>query len=262
MLLKDKVVIVSGIGPGLGIKLALEAAREGARVAVAARTAASLDEAERLMTEASPACQVLKVPTDITDRAQCKRLVDTATARFGRIDGLVNSAYFHGKFQSVNQADLGDWAACFNTNLVGTMGLTLETVQAMKENGGGAIVMVNTQATRKPYPSEAGYAVSKGALSVAAKYLARELGTSNIRVNSIHPGWMWGAPVESYVKGAAAARKVGEEVIIKEIAANIPLGRIVTDTECARAALFLLSDYASAITGAILDVNGGEFIGC
>ena len=76
MIVKDKVIIVSGIGPGLGIKLAIEAAREGARVVVAARTPANLDEAERRMREVAPNCEMLKQPTDIVDRAQCKRLVE------------------------------------------------------------------------------------------------------------------------------------------------------------------------------------------
>ena len=262
MLLKNKVVIVSGIGPGLGVKLAIEAAREGAHVAIAARSASGLDDAERRMKEIAPDCQILKQPTDITDRSQCQRLVAATETRFGRIDGLVNSAFYHGNFESIETADLDDWRKCFDTNVIGTMTLTQETVKAMKKTGGGAITMVNTMATRKPFPSEAGYAASKGALMVAAKYLAKELGCHNIRVNSIHPGWMWGAPVQGYVKSASAARNVPEAEIIKPIAANIALGRIVTDDECARAAMFLVSDYASAITGAILDTNGGEFIGC
>ncbi len=262
MLLNNKVVIVSGIGPGLGVKLAIEAAREGAHVAIAARSASSLADAERRMKDVAPDCQVLQQPTDITDRSQCQRLVAAAEARFGRIDGLINSAFYHGNFEGIETADLDDWRKCFDTNVIGTMTLTQETVKTMKKSGGGAIAMVNTMATRKPVPSEAGYAASKGALMVAAKYLAKELGCHNIRVNSIHPGWMWGAPVQGYVKSASAARNVAEADIIKPIAANIALGRIVTDDECARAAMFLVSDYASAITGAILDTNGGEFIGC
>ena len=100
MLLKDKVVIVSGIGPGLGVKLAVEAAREGARGVVAvARSAGNLDDAEQRVRALGTKCAVLKVPTDITDPAQCKRAAARAVAEFGRIDGLVNSAYFHGKFE-------------------------------------------------------------------------------------------------------------------------------------------------------------------
>ena len=183
-----------------------------------------------------------------------------AEARFGRIDGLINSAFYHGNFEGIETADLDDWRKCFDTNVIGTMTLTQETVKTMKKSGGGAIAMVNTMATRKPFPSEAGYAASKGALMVAAKYLAKELGCHNIRVNSIHPGWMWGAPVQDYVRSAAAARQVSEDEIIRPIAAGMALGRIVTDDEVARVALFLVSDYSTAMTGAVVDANGGEFI--
>ena len=263
MLVKDKVIIVSGIGPGLGIKLAIEAAREGARVAVAARTPANLDEAERRMREAAPNCEVLKQPTDIVDRAQCKRLVEMTMVRFGRIDGLINSAYFHGNFSGMGESDLDVVRKAFDTNLIGTMNLTQETIPAMKKGGGGAIVMINTMSTRQPNNSSvAAYAASKGALAVAAKYLARDVGPSNIRVNSLLPGWMWGTPVQTYVKQAAVAEKVPEDVIVARIVAGIPLRRIVKDEECARAALFLASDYASAITGVQLDANGGQFMAC
>ncbi|CAB1370634.1 SDR family oxidoreductase [Denitratisoma oestradiolicum] len=260
MLLKNKVIIVSGIGPGLGVKLAIEAAREGAKVAISARTAANLDDAEQRMRAIAPDCEVLKQTNDITDREQCKRLVEATVARFGRIDGLINSAVFHGNFEGVENADLEDWRRVFDTNVIGTMNLTQETIQAMKKSGGGAIAMVNTMATRKPFPSEAGYAASKGALTVAAKYLAKEVGRYNIRVNSVYPGWMWGLPVQGYAKNAAAANNITEEQAMAPIVANIPLGRIVTDDEVARVALFLVSDYSTAMTGAILDANGGEFI--
>lgn len=261
MLLRNKVVIVSGIGPGLGVKLAVEAAREGARaVVLGARTAAKLDDAETRIRALGVDCEVLKVPVDITDRAQCKHMAQQAVQRFGRIDALLNSAYVHGNFEPVETADLEAWRTTFDTNVVGTMNLTLEVVPYMKTQGSGAITMINTLATRKPFPGESGYAASKGALTVAAKFLARELGAYGIRVNSVFMGWMWGAPVQGYVKHAAEQQQVPQEQIIAQIAANIPLGHIPTDDDCAKAALFLVSDYAKAVTGASLDANGGEFM--
>lgn len=116
--------------------------------------------------------------------------------------------------------------------------------------------MITTQATRKPFAGEAGYAVSKGALAVAAKYLARELGVRGIRANSIHMGWRWGVPTQGYFRQAATEHGVPEAQII---ASNLALARLPTDDDCARAALFLASDYANAVTGATLDANGGDF---
>ena len=259
MLLEGKVIVVSGIGPGLGVKLAVEAAREGARgVVLAARSREKLDDAEERIRAIGGTCETLKVATDIRDAAQCQRLADAALERFGRMDGLVNSAFEHGAFEPVDSGDVRQWQSAYETNLLGSMQMTRALVPAMKAQGGGAVVMINTMATIKPFAGEAGYAMSKGALLVAARYLALELGPSNIRVNTARMGWMWGAPVQGYVGHMARAQGVSEQKIVDSIAANIPLRRVVTDDECARAALFLLSDYASAITGAIVDVNGGE----
>ena len=259
MLLKDKVVIVSGIGPGLGVKLAVEAAREGARAVVAsARSAEKLDDAESRIRALGTNCRVLKAPTDITDAAQCRQLAERTVKEFGRIDGLVNSAYFHGDFAPVSEVDFGSWAKILDTNLMGSVRMTLAVAPQMKKQGGGAVVMINTMATLKPFAGEGPYAASKAALLAATKYLAMELGPSNIRVNSARMGWMWGAPVQGYIQATAKAQGVPEKQLIDAVAANIPLRRIVTDDECARAALFLISDYASAVSGAVLDANGGE----
>ncbi len=232
MLLHGKVLIVSGIGPGLGVKLAIEAAREGARgLAIAARTVDRLDEAERRIKEVNAGCQVLKQPTDIRDAAQCSRLVESASERFGRVDALLNSAFFWGAPARADAADLEGWKAVYDTNLVGTMQMTQAVVPVMKANGGGAIVNISTMATI-------------------------------IRVNVVRMGWMDGAPVRQHIRYAAQQQGVPEQQVYDSIAASVPLRRLVTDDECARAALFLASDYASAVTGAVLDANGGEAMTC
>ncbi len=259
MLLREKVVVVSGIGPGLGVKLAVEAAREGARgIVLAGRSPTKLDDAQARVRAASAACECLKIGTDIRDPAQCVRLAELAASHFGRIDGLVNNAFEHGDFAAVDSGSLEQWQAAYQTNVIGSVQMTRALIPSMKANGGGAVVMINTMATIKPFIGESGYAASKGGLLVAAKYLAIELGPSNIRVNTARMGWMWGAPVQGYVERTASAQGIPQKQIVDGVAAGIPLRRLATDEECARAALFLLSDYASAITGAVLDVNGGE----
>lgn len=265
MLLNDKVVIVSGIGPGLGTKLAQYAAKEGARgVVLAARSPEKLDDAQACIQALGLDCQILKVATDICQRDQCERLVQMALDRFGRVDALINSAFYYGTVEPVESADLNEWRRVLDTNLIGTLQMTQAVIPAMKDQQGGAIVMINTQSTRKAavYDSggESGYAASKGALATAAKYLAQELGSYGIRVNSAYMGWMWGEPVKAFVAQAAAHQQVPEQKIIDQITANIPLGRMATDDDCAKAALFLASDYAAAITGASLDVNAGEYM--
>jgi NAD(P)-dependent dehydrogenase (short-subunit alcohol dehydrogenase family) len=263
MLLKDKIVLVSGIGPGLGIKLAIEAAREGAAgLVITCRTASKLEDAEKRIRAAGFELPVLKKTCNITDKAQCEALVAAAVEKFGRIDALVNSAFNHGPMDHVSTANLDTWArGPIGTNLIGTLKITQAVVPQMKQQKSGAIVMINTMAVRQVPPlGEAGYAASKAALRTSAMYLARELAPDGIRVNTVHIGWMWGFPVQMYVQYQAQQMKVSEDQIKAQIASTIPMGRIPTDEECARSALFLVSDYASAVTGAALDVNGGAYM--
>ena len=260
MLLKDKVVIVSGIGPGLGQELSTLAAKEGAAaVVMAARTQEKLDAAEREIQGLGLGTKTLKVPTDIADQAQCQALADAAAAAFGRIDVLFNSAYNPGAFEPIETASMDGWRQAMDVNLFGTMYLTQACIPHMKE-AGGSIVMIATMVEHKPMATQGGYGASKMALRAATKHLALELGKYNIRVNSVHMGWMWGPNVELYFDWQARSTGRSRDDLIAEVAARIPLGVIPDDGECARAALFFGSDYSRVVTGAALDVNGGEYM--
>ncbi len=257
MLLEDKVAIITGIGPGLGQELAYTFAREGASIAICCRRESEL---ERVATQVeSLGGKVLAVPTDVTDRAAVRRFVDATVARFGRIDVLVNSAYHSGEFTLFEDADLDDWRQPLEVNLFGTLHVCQEVVPHMKAAGGGAICNINSMIHKKPLPYQASYATSKAALAGATKMLARELGAHKIRVNSVFMGWMWGPPVEGYVESAAQGG-VSRDDVIAGITKDIALGIIPDDADCANAVAFLCSDYARVITGAGLDVNGGEFM--
>jgi len=261
MLVKDQVIIVSGIGPGLGVELALGAAREGAKaVVLAARTPAKLEDAAQRIADLGLGTETLSVPTDISKPEDCKNLVEQTVAKFGRIDSLINSAYVGGNFDSIETTDLDDWRNTMNVNLFGSLQLTQAAVPQMKAQGGGAVVMVNSMVQKKMLPYQGGYATSKGALSIATKALAVELGKYNIRVNSCYMGWMWGESVKGYIKGASEQQGIPEEQLLAGITQHIPIGRMPTDTECAGSCLFFCSDHARVITGAALDVNGGEYM--
>jgi NAD(P)-dependent dehydrogenase (short-subunit alcohol dehydrogenase family) len=257
MLLSEKVAIITGIGPGLGQELAYTFVREGARVAICCRRQGELD---RVVGElGDQGADVLAIPTDVTDRAACKTLVDATVERFGRVDALVNSAYNAGSMALFEDSDLADWRAPIEVNLFGTLNMCQEVVPHMKAAGGGAICNVNSMIHKKPLPYQASYATSKAALEGATKMLARELGAHKIRVNSVFMGWMWGPPVEGYVEMAVKGGASRDD-IVGGITKDIALGIIPDDSDCANAVAFLVSDYARVITGAGLDVNGGEFM--
>ncbi len=261
MLLQDKVVIVSGIGPGLGQEVSTLCAREGAKaVVLAARTAAKLDIAEAEIDGLGLGTQVLKVPTDIADSTQCQALAEASAAAFGRIDVLVNSAFDPCSYAPIDQANLDYWRRTMDVNLFGSMALTQACVPFMKQGGGGSVVMVGTMVEHQPMATQGGYAASKAALRAATRHLALELGGDNIRVNTCHMGWMWGPNVEAYFDWQTAETGRPKEELIAEVAANIPLGSIPEDGDCARAVVFFASDYSRVVTGASLDVNGGQWM--
>ena len=260
MILKGKVTIISGIGPGLGQELALACAREGAKLVVGARTAAKLDEIEAQIAATTPSCEVLKCATDIRDRAACDAMAAATLARFGRVDILINSAYIVGQYQRAAEADLDDWRNTLETNLFGSMNLIQAIIPAMRSVGGGSIVNVNTKVARMPLEDHGGYAVSKAALRMATTQLAKELGGDGIRLNSIFPGWMWGDTVEEYVNNLAQQSGRSAESICSEISRDIPIGYIPEDGECAQAVVALASDYFKAVTGACVDCSGGEYM--
>jgi NAD(P)-dependent dehydrogenase (short-subunit alcohol dehydrogenase family) len=258
-LLDGKVAIVSGVGPGLGQAIARAFAREGAAVALAARTEEYLEEvAGEIEADGGRA---LPVPTNLVDADQCARLVGVTARELGGIDVLVNSAFRMDPFQPFAEVDLVRWRKVFDVNVFGSLQLTQAAVPALKGRGGGSIVFVASMSARKVRAAEGGYAASKGALLTAVKSLALELGPDQIRVNSVVPGWIWGPPVQHYVEWQVRERGLTPDEIIGEITAQIPLGAIPPQDDVANAIVFFASDLARWITGQALDVNGGEFFG-
>jgi NAD(P)-dependent dehydrogenase (short-subunit alcohol dehydrogenase family) len=257
MLLADRVVLVSGIGPGLGAEIALGCAREGGDVVLAARSAAMLEETAAAVRQRGR--RALAVPTDVTKPDDCQRLVDAARTEFGRVDVLVHNAFLSNPVGLVEQADLDDWRRIFEVNLFGALRLTQLVVPLMKAQGRGSIVFVNSMSIRVIEPMMGGYAASKGALLTTARTLAKELGPDGIRVNSVVPGYIWSDKMEAYFRRLAADRGVSYETVHDDIAGRTALRHIPDSAEVAEAVVFFASDLARAITGQSLDVNGGHF---
>jgi NAD(P)-dependent dehydrogenase (short-subunit alcohol dehydrogenase family) len=258
MLLEDRVVVVSGVGAGLGRAVAQGALRDGARVVLAARTEAALEGAARELDPSGE--RVAWRRADITSADDCAALTAHALERFGRVDALVQVAAYEVVFGGLMDTDFARWRRAFDTNVLGTLTMLRALVPEMRKAGGGAVVLVGSQAMDKPQLPQAGYAASKAALRSAMYYLADELGPEGIRVNMVVPSWMWGPPVEAFVKLRAKSEGKSEEEVVGEIASRIPLRHIVPDEDVAEAALLLVSERARGITGQALLVNGGELM--
>ena len=257
MLLKDKVVIISGVGPGMGQSMAKIAAREGAKVGLGARNQEYLDQVSKDIAEQGG--EVVAVSTDVTNAEQCRALANAVADKFGQIDGLVNSAYNHGAWATCDVADPDSWSDIYNVNCSGALRMSQACLAAMKEAGGGAIVNVNTMATVNPFPGEAAYAAAKGGMAVLTRHMAKDFGQFNIRVNSCRMGWIGGAPVYGYIDHQVASGRDRDDVI-GEITGRIPLGIIPPEEDCAKSVLYFVSDYAKVVSGATLDVNGGQYM--
>lgn len=252
-LLKDKVIIITGAGPGMGQAMCRGAAALGAKVVVAARSQPAI---EALAADiAAAGGEAIAVACDVADNDQCRALAQTALDTWGRIDGLVNSAYFHPDWKSLDEHDLGQLTTAFDVIAVGGVRMAQAVVPAMRAQGAGSIVNISTLATRKPMPGEGGYAMAKAALNQMSRQMAVELSGTGIRVNTALMGWMDGAPLRSFFDGLNDGG-----AFEKQRAGEIPIGHIPPDHACAQAVYFLLSDMASEITGAALDVNGGDWV--
>lgn len=257
MLLQDKVIIISGVGPGMGRAMAKIATEQGAKVGLGARNQEFIDEVASEIDAAGG--EAIALSTDVTDAQQCKALAEAVQSRFGRIDGLVNSAYNHGSWATCDVADPAEWGAVYDVNCQGALRMAQAVLPAMRAQKSGAIVNVSTMATVNPFPGEAAYAASKGGLGVLTKHMAKDFGSAGIRVNCCRMGWIGGAPVYGYIDAQVAAGRERDDVV-HEITDRIPLAIIPPEDDCAKAVLYFVSDYATVVSGATLDVNGGQYM--
>jgi NAD(P)-dependent dehydrogenase (short-subunit alcohol dehydrogenase family) len=256
-LLKGRVAIVSGIGPGVGKEVAYAFAREGADVVLAARTASALEEVALGIQKRRQ--KALCVPTDIAKPEDCQRLVELAVKQFGRVDVLVNNAFLTHPWGPIESADFDAWKKILDVNLFGSLRLSQLVLPHMKRRGGGSIVMVNTMSMRIIEPNVGGYASSKAALMTATQTLAKEVGEHGIRVNSVVPGYIWSDKMEAYFRQLASDQGRAYEEVHAEISAKTALHHIPESSEIADAVLFFASDLSRGCTGQALDVNGGHY---
>ena len=257
MLLEGKVGIVSGIGPGMGRDISLAFAREGADVALIGRTQAKLDalaeEVQALGRRALP------VVCDIADEAACTVAADRVAAELGHIDVLVNNAYDGGDAQLFMDADFDRWRQTMEVNLFGSLAMTRACVPHLEATGDGRVVMINTMSTQRIQQRWGSYAASKGALATVTKTLALELGPKGIRVNGVHPGYIYGDSVEWYFNHLAEKRGIAFQEVYDEVASETCLGYLPHSEEIAGTVVFFASPLAKPVTGQMIGVNAGHW---
>jgi NAD(P)-dependent dehydrogenase (short-subunit alcohol dehydrogenase family) len=255
LLLENKVAIVSGVGSGMGQGIALGLARQGADVILGARNEQAL-AGFRDEIESETGRRALPVPFDFTDDASRRNLVEVARAEFGGVDILVNNAAHGGNYKTMMDSRLDSWRKTMEFNLFSTLELT-QLVVPLMEGREGRIIMTNSTGGLFTRPAGGAYGASKAALAYITRTLAQELGPRGIRVNSVHPGPIWGEHLIDYYRQQAEDRGISFDDVVAENAANAPLGYIPAAAEIAGATVFFATDLARAVTGQLLVVDCG-----
>ena len=237
-LLEGKVLFVAGVGPLIGSATAILAAREGARVVVAARSVETINElAETISANGG---QALPLRCDLGHEEQVRSAVDAAVAAFGTVDSVFyNAAYYDMSHEDID-VDPERWDRAMRINLGGPMALARFTIPLMLGRGSGSLVFNSSAASLAAEDVRPGYAVSKAGLNAFTRFVANKYGRQGIRANAILP----------FVAGG--------EVGTAASALNC-IGRSGTAEEIGEVVVFLLSDRASIITGEIIHLDGGLF---
>jgi NAD(P)-dependent dehydrogenase (short-subunit alcohol dehydrogenase family) len=244
-------ILITGGSRGIGAATARLAARRGYRVCLTYRHDQAA--AGALVAEINAAGgQALALAADVADEAEMIGVFDHFDRHAGRLTALVNNAGVLEQQMRFDQMDTARWQRILNTNILGSFICAREAVRRMSRRyggAGGAIVNISSMAAQLGSPGEyVDYAASKGAIDSLTVGLAREVAGEGIRVNAVRPGLI--------ATGIHASG--GEPARVERLKAGVPMGRGGQAEEVAQAILWLLSDEASYVTGAVLDVSGGR----
>jgi NAD(P)-dependent dehydrogenase (short-subunit alcohol dehydrogenase family) len=245
--LTNKVALVTGASRGIGRSIAIAFARAGADVAVAARNEGDLETLVKEIDETGR--RGLAIPTDVTDRDQIQRMVDTTVSEFGKLDILVNNAGGSNFMAPLVTVRPQGWDKIRTLNLDSVFHATQIGAQAMLAGGGGSIIQMASVAGVQGAQGLSFYSAAKGGVRLFTQAVAKELAGSNVRVNVIAPGWI-ATPLNEWMTNDEQTLKAAEEMI--------PMGRIGEPEEIVGAAIFLASDASSFVTGTTLVVDGGQ----
>jgi 3-oxoacyl-[acyl-carrier protein] reductase len=254
--LTGKVALVTGGSRGIGAAVARGFAQEGARVAITARTAPRLEETARAIREATGA-EVHAVTGDLTRPGEAEGVVADTVAHFGCIDILVNNA---GASPGGRLADLteADWEKSLQLKLMGYVRCTKAVIPQMLRQGGGRIVNIVGNDGVKPLGLELTPSAANAADLAVTVALAEQYGRQNILINAINPGPVATERWDELVAGIAKAHGISVADAQKKVDRSVPLGRIARPEEVADVAVFVASQRASFMNGALILLDGGQ----
>ena len=244
MMLQGKVAIVTGGTRGIGLAIVRTYLQNGAKVALFGSREETVNKALDELKAENAGWEVIGMAPDLTDYAAVKAAVDDVAHHFGKVDILVNNAGISAR-EPLEAYEPESFKRIMDLNVTALFNGCKAVELIMKEQGGGCIINTSSMVSLYGQPSGVGYPTSKFAVNGMTKSLARELGRVGIRVNAVAPG----------VTRTDMVAALPPE-IVERISAPIPLGRIGEPEEVANVFLFLASDLASYVTGAVISVDG------
>ncbi len=255
--LRGKVALITGGSKGIGRQVALTFAREGANVALCARTQADLEQARSRILDAVPDCDIFTVSADLRSEAGAQKAVQAAVEHFGGIDILVNCA---GAAPGRLLSDITDetWHEALALKFLGYVRMAKYTIPHFLERGHGVIVnVVGNDGVKPSYWELTGTAANAADLAVM-QALADQYGRNNIRINSVNPGPVDTGRWDSLTQAFARDLELSVEDADRRAKGSIAFGRICTPQEVANVVVFLASDCASFVHGTMLTIDGNQ----
>lgn len=242
--LKDKTVWVTGASRGIGQAIALACAQAGATVIGTATSEAGAAS----ISESLAAHGGYGIALNVTDAAACDAALDAIMAKHGKLDVLVNNAGITRDGLAMRMKD-DDWSAVLDTNLTAVFRMSKLVMRPMMKARAGRIVNISSVVGSLGNAGQANYCAAKAGLEGLTRSLARELGSRNITVNCVAPGFIDTDMTKSL-----------PDTVVTTMQAQIPLGRFGAPQDIANAVLFLASDMGGYVTGTTLHVNGGMYM--
>jgi dehydrogenase/reductase SDR family member 4 len=247
--LKNKVALITGASKGIGEAIALTLAAHGAKVVVNSRKQEEIDKVANMIRAAGGDC--LALSGNAGEVITCKMLVDQTTAHYGGIDILVNNAAANPTYGPLVETPEWAYDKIMGVNVKAPFELAKFAQPEMKKRGGGSVINMSSIAGHTPDPGLGIYSVSKAALNMLTKVMAKEWAKDNIRVNAICPG---------LIKTKFSQAIWQDEAMLKRFMKQVPMGRMGTVEEIAALALFLASDVSGYCTGTLFYADGGTVI--
>jgi len=253
--LQGQVALITGGAKGIGRKIALLFAQEGADLVLVGPNPAELGVVKKEVESLGQRCIARKV--DVAQNRQVDVAVKAALKEFHHIDILINNASVLGPTAPIVDLFHADWKRELAVNLTGAFLCTKAVLLGMVERKKGKIINISSVAGQRAYLLRSPYAVSKAGLMALTRTLAGEVGPQNIQVNAVAPGPVRGRRMERVIEERAKATGATVEQMEKSYLENLALGRMVEEVDVARMVLFLASHEGDNITGQVFNVCSG-----